>query len=226
MFFKDTLRFSALPDSYTRAVSDVGSVRPLRYVCRVNCTCGGARVTWRNPSRPFPSHVSVTHDFTRRVATLNFNSLQVSDNGTYTCVITHPTLGSLEKNVSLTVLPDPVLDVQPEEVFVERGTNHTFKCLANRDATFTWNYGSSTGALPASATMSRISAIESNLVVTNIKEGDNAGIYYCHAMYATGEIRTDTGNVVETGNNYALHYIHTLHIQHSRILTAGEVTKL
>lgn len=140
----------------------------------------------------------MTTDVSGRRAMLTFNSLRESDSGMYTCVISHRTMGTLRKNVTLTVLSVPMLEVLPVSTSLPRGANATFECFSNRDATFAWNYRQIDGDLPSGAFVLRNgNSTVSRLRVTNIQEGINTGAYYCHALFSTGEGRIDTGNLVQ-----------------------------
>ena len=193
------MSLSATPSSFERAISD-DNENSISYQCRVNCTCGGARVFWEgNPPHYIQNDTST--DPTMRMSTLTINRLPQPGTYIFTCVIQQKTLGELRSNVSLTIFPKAEVDVYPEEIIVERGVNHTFTCISNRQATFSWSFGQNNGMLPESAHEQLVNSTVSFLEVINVRRPVNTGTYNCHAVYPTGEVRTDGGNLVERGKS-------------------------
>ena len=178
-------------------MSDVTPQRPIKFTCNVTCKCGGAKVNWTtNDGRPFPAGTIISIGFTGREASLRFSSSK-NINGGYTCVITHPTLGRMTRNVSVLILPDPMITVTPEEATVPRESNFTFVCEANRPVrTFIWTLGPA-GSLPTSAIVTTISDTVSHLTVVSVTDDVNTGVYYCRAMFDIGSTQTDTGNLAQ-----------------------------
>ena len=178
-------------------MSDVTSERPIKFTCNVTCKCGGAKVNWTTDNgRPFPAGTIINTGFTGREASLRFSSSK-NINGGYTCVITHPTLGRLSRNVSVLILPDPMITVTPEEATVPRESNFTFVCEANRPVrTFIWTLGPS-GPLPVNVTVTTISDTVSHLTVISVIDDVNTGVYYCRAVFDIGSTQTDTGNLAQ-----------------------------
>lgn len=190
------MSLSVTPSSFERAISD-DKDSIISYQCRVNCTCGGAKVFWEgNPPHYIQNDTST--DPTMRMSTLTINRLPQPGTYVFTCVIQQKTLGELRSNVSLTVYPEAKVDVYPEEIIVNRGVNHTFTCMSNRHATFHWSYGQNNGMLPQ-GTIVKSNSTESRLTIINVRRSVNTGTYNCHALYSTSEVRTDGGNLVERG---------------------------
>uniref|UniRef100_A0A1X7UV50 Uncharacterized protein n=1 Tax=Amphimedon queenslandica TaxID=400682 RepID=A0A1X7UV50_AMPQE len=192
---KDFLSLTVSPSSFERAISDDND-NIIRYQCRVNCTCGGAKVFWEgNPPHYIQNDTST--DPTMRVSTLTINRLPQPGTYIFTCVIQQKTLGELRSNVSLKVFPEAKVDVYPEEIIRNSGENHTFTCISNRHATFHWSYGQNNGMLPQGTLVQSINSTVSLLKIINVRRSVNTGTYNCHALYSTAEVRTDGGNLVE-----------------------------
>lgn len=85
------------------------------------------------------------------------------------------------------------VSVTPGTVSTLEGTSAILRCTASRSVTsFIWNYlNSVNGPLPAQATTTDISSIQSELTVTSVSNS-NTGTYFCTGVFPpNGERSTD-----------------------------------
>ena len=176
--------------------------------CRLDCTCGGAEVEWQaSDGGPLPEGVSSSRSLSRRQSTLTFNVITFELAGEYICVARSNSQPDVVKTLSVEVLPPAMITVMPSETSVRAGEVVKLVCVANRDVvSFVWTYQTNELPLPSSATPTTVNRTVSELEIQNIQRNLNTGQYFCQGIFdQTGEMRSNTGNVVQISESYYKH---------------------
>lgn len=188
------------PVSVTAVVDEITVATPIKFECIKTCTvCSDVTLSWTFKGSTLPNGVMTETSPAGKTITLILFEGSEQLEGEYMCLgVSKEGTVLVSESAYVTVLKIATVVIIDRSKIVPKGGTAIFECESSRAATFQWNFDSINGPLPATAVPSVISDTFSQLVISQVEEGVNTGLYFCSGTFdITGETLVADADLTE-----------------------------